>query len=139
MSPTLDPCKGDDGDYGNTDGGISITVFFSYGVESDKILEKSLLATLSDQVKNVEQKLLNLLIAIFFEECNLRRTLRGQNIFLSDESTVESSFEEYVDKAGKRENPATANNAESAKGIIGISSSPVDLANGSKFEITWCN
>ena len=53
-------------------------------MESDKTVETNMKATLSEQVKEVEQAMLDLLIARFFEDCNERRNLAGHNIFLDD-------------------------------------------------------
>jgi len=104
-------------------------------------------ATLSEQVKEVEQAMLDLLIARFFEDCNERRNLAGLNIFLGgdvnshpadgvefSDSDLERPFNVKKDKTASLTGSPTSTSNPHTREVVGISSSPVDLANGSKCE-----
>ena len=138
-----------------------MTISFLYGVESDKAMG----TTLSDQVKEVEQAMLDLLIAGFFSDCetvkyNENRRLESHNIFtggpsalsLAEEGddilsvgsnvrsvgsaapaatptitiTSDTSFPSASPSVEKKTSPNPRNV------IVGLASSPVDLANGRK-------
>jgi hypothetical protein len=146
-APSLDPCKGYDGNFGDINGELRFTIFFNYGVESDKTVETNMKATLSEQVKEVEQAMLDLLIARFFEDCNERRNLAGLNIFLGgdvnshpadgvefSDSDLERPFNVKKDKTASLTGSPTSTSNPHTREVVGISSSPVDLANGSKCE-----
>ena len=104
-------------------------------------------ATLSEQVKEVEQAMLDLLIARFFEDCNERRNLAGHNIFLGgdvnshpadgvefSDSDLERPFNVKKDKTASLTGSPTSTSNPHTREVVGIASSPVDLANGSKCE-----
>ena len=138
--PSLDPCKGYDGNFGDTGGDLSINIFFNYGVETDKLVEKDMKATLSDQIEAIEEFLLDILISRLFDECsdNTRRKLRPHNIFLGKEADDFNDLEVVPSPVRQKYlNDSQAHyhasiNKSSTGEIVGISSSPVDLANGSK-------
>lgn len=118
--PSLDPCKGYDGSFGNTTSGNELVISFTYGVESDKNLMGSMPASLSDQVKEVEESLLDLLIKSWFDHCFITRESRNVNIF------------ERGKKVNHFASIASANSIprSGSSGIVGIKSRSVDLANG---------
>lgn len=73
---------------------------------------------LSDQIKEIEQLLLDLLIESFFHHCDLTSagvSPRDLNIFAA---------------GGKKVGPSPK---ATLSDVVGIKSSPVDLANGSKY------
>ncbi len=108
-------------------------------MESDKTVQADIGATLSDQVKEVEQHLLDVLITRFFPHCYERRNMKGLNIFLdrekssifSDSSSAQSLNLEVDRNSNPVETPPSTNNV-GEMGVTGLSSSPIDLANGSK-------
>jgi hypothetical protein len=138
--PSLDPCKGYDGNFGNTTGDISVNIYFNYGVERDKTTEANMKIALSDQVAEVEQRLLDILISRFFDECKERRNLL-QNILSGGKPTahVEPSHFNIMNQNKNDRTPRVFNGQPSNESelnptkIVGISSSPVDLANGRKY------
>jgi hypothetical protein len=146
-------------------------------------------ATLSEQVKEVELAMLDLLIARFFEDCNERRNLAGLNIFSGgdvnshpadskvtrpfktkespterhyenptgsptstnnflggdvnshpadgvefSDSDLERPFNVKKDKTASLTGSPTSTSNPHTREVVGIASSPVDLANGSKCE-----
>jgi len=80
-SPFLDPCKGYDGTFGNTASSNKITISFMYGVESNMTLVELMPVSLSDQIKEIDQALLDLLIESSFDHCILDAGSRNINIF----------------------------------------------------------
>jgi hypothetical protein len=82
----------------------------------------SLPATLSDQIREVEEALLDLLIEEFFPDCDLdaNHGLRRLNTPVNDAEMVhEEAMPRFL----------TMNHT-----VVGLKSSPIDLANGSKFD-----
>ena len=99
-SPSLDPCKGYDGVFGNTtDENTGTVVSYSYGVERNKAVEEKTGITLSGLIRMIESAMLNLLVGNFYSSCSSE----PDNRFLS----------ENIDSH-----------------LLGIGSSQVDLANG---------
>lgn len=177
--PSYDPCRGFYGTYGEITSGSIITVPYEYGVETNRIVEVNLNATLSDQVREVESAMLELLIEALFTECrDLSAETIEQRFLYNRGNEIESmspphdlmrdnlSRDEHTigteqPKLPQRENsegladlghhhsnifssipmkkiPSSMNGAtlkhdDGISSIIGISSSPIDLANGSKY------
>jgi hypothetical protein len=93
-----------------------------YGVESDINIMGIMPASLSDQVKEIEQSLLDLLITNIFDQCDGASGLRKLNIFEPGKK-----IKHFVPIASTATSPLVT-----SLGIIGIKSNPLDLANGSK-------
>jgi hypothetical protein len=102
-----------------------------YGVESDKRLMESMPASLSDQIKEIEQALLDLLIKSSFDHCILDTGSRNLNIFAAEGRKINH----LKPIAGITGTSPRSNLSE----IIGIKSSPIDLANGSKYSHSECS
>lgn len=174
MQPSYDPCRGFYGNFGEITSGSVITVAYEYGVESNRIVEDTLNATLSDQVREVEIAILELLIEALFPVCrdlssetiaqrflynkgnevgsippphsvmpdNLDRekhTITTEELKLLDRknsdigyhnSNIFSSLPMKEKKNSTKDVTLKHNDGDSS--IIGISSSPIDLANGKK-------
>lgn len=83
---------------------------------------KSMPATLSDQIKEVEQALLDLLIKEYFPDCDLNSNngLRRLDTLTKDTKLIDDeSIARFVALDDT---------------LIGLKSSPIDLANGRKFD-----
>ena len=99
---------------------------------------------LSDQVVEVEQRLLDILISRFFGECKEeRRNL--QNILSGGKPTahVEPFHFNIMNQNKNDRTPRVSSGQPSNENelnpteIVGISSSPVDLANGRKYKYKY--
>lgn len=83
-----------------------------------------MIVLLSDQVEEVGNAMIGLLIPRLFQFCGERRHLRIPNIFLNDGLHSKMHLSAAV---APMDMTITA-------AVLGISSSPVDLAHGSKFK-----
>jgi len=103
------------------------TIKFEYGVETDTSISNEMGASFIDQVKQIEATMLELLIDIFFPQCQLERSaynnrnLRGLNIF--SPSNVKPLPKNMSVTSSKQ--PV----------IIGISSKPIDMATGETCDV----
>ena len=102
-------------------------------------------ATLSDQVREVEQALLDLLIGEFFQYCDnapiRNRSLYRHNIFdggglsTADFVTIlnvtNATNATETPSSSPSRSPTRMDNPRESE-IVGLSSSPIDLANGRK-------
>ena len=101
-----------------------------YGVKSNTTLMESMPVSLSDQIKEIEQALLDLLIERSFDHCILDTGSRNLNIFEDGQKV-----KHFTPIASSTDIIQISNLSE----IIGIKSSPIDLANGSKYSHSECN
>ncbi len=128
-SPSLDPCKGYDGVFGDTsDDDAGFVVSYSYGVERNKAVEEAAGATLSDTIADLESSTLNMLVGSFYSGCNSDPESRS---LLDRQKRRNGRFYNTRGLITKNLDPPTSDNVESH--LLGLKSSPVDLANGRKF------
>jgi len=92
---------------------------------------ESMPVSLSDQIKEIEQALLDLLIERSFDHCILDTGSRNLNIFEEDGQKVKH----FTPIASSTDIIQISNPSE----IIGIKSSPIDLANGRKCPSEYLN
>ena len=102
-----------------------------YGVESNTFLMESMPVSLSDQIKEIEQALLDLLIESSFDHCILDTGSRNLNIFAAEGRNV-MHFKPIAGITG-------ISHRSNLSEIIGIKSSPIDLANGGKYSHSECS
>ncbi len=132
-APSLDPCKGYDGIFGNTtDDDTGTVISFKYGVERNNVVEEATGTTLSDSIRDLESSLLNLLVGKFYSSCSSNPNGR----FLMDQHRSRGGrYENMRDLIVKDIRKAmTRDDIESH--ILGLGSAPVDLANGRKWRKT---
>lgn len=130
--PSIDPCKGDNGKYGDTSDEESLTIVtFTYGIEMDMDVMREMSASISDLTEEVEEEQLNLLVQSFSTDCNNGNeiTTRSLNIFADGKmdhlkSIIIGSDNTKDETIAQRHVPDE---------IIGFKSDPLDLPNGSKF------
>ena len=130
LSPSLDSCKGYDGNFGINDGDF-FTINFSYGIEGDENMMDMTSTSLSVQVSEVEQCLLDLLIYEIFPDCDAGKRIndaRRLNVFGKATGHFESQDLET------RQSDVIIS-SEHQDVIVGLESIPMDLATGGKFEI----
>ncbi|GFH46544.1 hypothetical protein CTEN210_03018 [Chaetoceros tenuissimus] len=126
-TPSLDPCKGYNGKFGINDGDF-FTIGFLYGIEGDKNLMDMTSTSLSVQVSEVEQKLLDLLIPKIFPDCDVGKRIhdaRRLNVFGKATGHFESQESET------RQSDVIIS-SEHQDIIVGLESIPMDLATGDK-------
>ena len=123
--PSYDPCRGFYGTYGDKIINSETTISYQYGVEYNTQAN----APISDQIRNIESTMLELLIGEIFFECRDTQAVPTSRRFLDHDSSTMKR--QSIDNRSLQVNSNTNEDAT----IIGIASSPVDLANGSKSSI----
>ena len=115
--PTLDPCIGRDGLYGSTSNSkTKLYVYYKDGIEIDNKIQHDMDVTVSELVAAVEYNLLNELISVYFSYCSKdeRRRMTGYKM----EEIVATSAQTLKNKK------------QSLSEVVGLSSKPIDIANG---------
>ena len=123
-------CQKNVGSYGFVESSDFFTVSFLYGIESDILKD----GKISEEVANVEQRLLEVIARDIFSFCEFKRKL---NIFGPSNETfhVVSEFtigESIIDQIEDYEYSFESVQSRTRNGsvILGIESSPVDITNG---------
>ena len=134
--PSLDPCKGNNGKYGDTSDEKNLTIVaFTYGIEMDMVVMSEMSAILSDLTKGVEEEQLNLLVQSFSTACNDANevTTRSLNIFVDGKLDHLQSVIIGSGHTGTKD-VASAQKQTVPDEIVGIKSDPEDVpvANGGK-------
>ena len=136
--PSLDPCKGYNGKYGDTSDEENLTIVaFTYGIEIDMVVMSEMSAILSDLTKGVEEEQLNLLVQSFSTACNDANEVatRSLNIFADGKLDHLQSVIIGSGRTGTKDVASSVQKQTVPDEIVGIKSDPEDVpvANGGKF------
>lgn len=130
LNPTIDPCIGRNGSFGlTTNDNEKLFVYYKYSIEMDDAIQEMTGDSVTDIVGDVEDMLLNELIALLFPICSRSERRRMIGDFDSNKEDLDKwSWKEI----GAR---STSSRIRNLNEVIGISSRPIDLANGGAFLI----
>lgn len=126
-SPSHDPCKAYDNNYGNTSNTEASIVFYKYKLETNDEIADILGASLSEQITTVEDKLLNLLVSHFFP-CNRTSASASLNNKRRQKDTLD-----WDSQIRDRSEKDPIHHQFSA--LVGISSRPFDAATGETCDV----
>jgi len=127
LYPSLDPCIGYDGFFADTSGSNRLLVYYEYEIESDLETSEAMSASTSDMVSEIEFTLLNYLISSYFPLCDSRRKMM---VHESEQVIQKNAVTEHDNEDLKRNHYQRI-----LTEMIGLSSYPVDLANGATCQI----
>jgi hypothetical protein len=132
-------CKKDKYNFGNTPSSSTLSssfeiepyiVHYDYNLQTNIIMTNTLNYSVTDQIKEIEAQILTLLIDSFFPECNIvDNTIipfangknRLLNIFAPKADAILENYHQFTVRTG----------------IAGMSSKPIDLANGGELSISF--